>query len=144
MELVFVCALLLAKLDRAHPQPQQVNMEQEEDGYDEGQEGCQDVSCHHEVGLFVVKRFGFLESASEDRVARSCNQIASERAVEDHVHEELVVVETDAVGNPWAVMVHLQDASIALGAVVASIRLSFVTPLADTDATQTPPLHRDP
>ena len=56
--------------------------------------------------------------------------------MEDHVHEELVVVETDAVCDPWAVMVHLQDAAVALGTVMTSIRLGLVAPLADADATQ--------
>ena len=55
--------------------------------------------------------------------------------MEDHVHEELVVVETDAVSDPRAMMVHLQDAAVALRTVMASIRLGLVAPLADADAT---------
>ena len=54
--------------------------------------------------------------------------------MEEHIHEEFVVIETDAVCNPWAVMVHLENASVALGAVVASVRLSLVAPLANADA----------
>ena len=63
--------------------------------------------------------------------------------MEDHVHEEFVVEETDAIGNPRAVMVHLQNATVALRTVMTSIRLSLVAPLADADTAQTPPLHRD-
>ena len=55
--------------------------------------------------------------------------------MENHVHEELVVVETDAVGDPWAMMVHLQDAAVALRTVMASIWLGLIAPLADADAT---------
>ena len=54
--------------------------------------------------------------------------------MEEHIHEEFVVEETDAVSDPWAVMVHLENASVALGAVVASVRLSLVAPLANADA----------
>ena len=55
--------------------------------------------------------------------------------MEEHVHEEFIVVETDTVGYPWAVMVHLKDAAIALRAVMAPIGFCLVTPLADTDTT---------
>lgn len=55
--------------------------------------------------------------------------------MEEHVHEELVVVEADAVCDPGAVMVHLQDAAVALRAVMAPVGLGFVAPLAYTDAT---------
>jgi len=56
--------------------------------------------------------------------------------VEEHVHEELIVVKANAVCNPWTVMIHLKNTSIALGAVMASIRLGFVTPLADSYSTK--------
>jgi len=55
--------------------------------------------------------------------------------VEEHVQEELVVVETDAIGDPWAVMVHLEDAPVALRAMVTPVWLRLVAPLADTNAT---------
>jgi len=53
--------------------------------------------------------------------------------MEEHVHEELIVVETNAVGNPWAVMVHFQYALIALRAMMATIRFGFKAPLADAN-----------
>ena len=62
--------------------------------------------------------------------------------MEEHVHEEFIVVEANAVGNPRAMMVHLENAAIALGAVMASVRLRLVAPLADTDASVALTLHR--
>ena len=55
--------------------------------------------------------------------------------MEEHVEEELVVVEADAVGDPWAMVVHLEDAAIALRAVMAPVGLRLVAPLADTHTT---------
>jgi hypothetical protein len=40
-------------------------------------------------------------------------------------------VEADAVSNPGTVMVHLEYAGIALGAVMAPVWLCFETPLTD-------------
>ena len=54
----------------------------------------------------------------------------------EHIHEELVVVEADAVGHPRAVMVHLQHAPIALRAVMASVGLGLVAPLADSNTAE--------
>ena len=51
--------------------------------------------------------------------------------MEKHCHEELVVIETDAVGHPGAVMVHLQDALVALRTMVAPFRLGPEAPLAN-------------
>jgi hypothetical protein len=45
-------------------------------------------------------------------------------------------MEADTVGDPWAVMVHPQDALIALGAVMTPIRFCFKAPLADSDPTK--------
>ena len=62
--------------------------------------------------------------------------------MEEHVHEELVIVEANAVGDPRAVMVHLEDASVALGAMMASVWLCLVAPLANTHATVALALNR--
>ena len=53
--------------------------------------------------------------------------------MEEHIHEKFVVVESNAISDPWAVVVHLKDASVALGAVMASVWLCLVAPLADAD-----------
>ena len=73
--------------------------------------------------------------AANNRITRRNDNQARHAAMEEHVHEEFVIVETDAVCDPWAVMVHLENASVALGAVVAPVRLSLIAPLANTDAT---------
>jgi hypothetical protein len=56
--------------------------------------------------------------------------------VEQHIHEELVVVEANTVGYPWTMVIHLKNAPIALRTVMASIWLSLVAPLADPDTTE--------
>jgi len=70
-------------------------------------------------------------------VACRHNKKGCHRTVEEHIHKKFVVVEADTVGNPWAVMVHLENASVALRAMVASVRFSFVAPLANTNTTIT-------
>jgi hypothetical protein len=35
-----------------------------------------------------------------------------------------MIMEADAVANPWAVVIHFKDAFFALSAVVASLRLN--------------------
>lgn len=55
-------------------------------------------------------------------------------AVEDHAKEEFVVVKTDTVSDPWTMVVHLENAPVALRAMVASVWLSLVAPLAYPDA----------
>ena len=42
---------------------------------------------------------------------------------DDEIQKVFMVVESDAVGHPGAVVVHLQDAFLALAAVVRSLRL---------------------
>ena len=61
--------------------------------------------------------------------------------MEEHAEEELIVVEADAVGHPGTVMVHLQDAPVALRAVMAAVWLCFVTPLADSNTSELLFLH---
>ena len=55
--------------------------------------------------------------------------------MKEHVHEELVVVEADAVGHPWTVMIHLEYALVALRTVMAPVWLGREAPLANTDAS---------
>jgi hypothetical protein len=52
------------------------------------------------------------------------------------LRKKLVVIESDAVGNPWTMMVHLEDAPVALRAMMASIRFCFIAPLANPDTTE--------
>ena len=62
--------------------------------------------------------------------------------MEEHVEEEFVVVKADAVGDPRAVMVHFEDAAVALRAVMASVGLGLIAPLADTNTAISLALHR--
>ena len=52
--------------------------------------------------------------------------------MEEHIHEELVVVESDTIGDPGAMMVHLEYALVALGAVMAPVWLGLEAPLANS------------
>ena len=109
-------------------------MERHEGRDDKGEDAGENVGCHDKVAHLVVECIRVAQRPRNDRVARRDDQQAGHRAVEEHVHEEFVVVEADAVGDPGAMMVHLEDAAVALGAVMASVRFSLVTPLADSDA----------
>lgn len=61
--------------------------------------------------------------------------LASHGAVEQKIDEILIIVEPDAIGDPGAVMVHLQDTPVTLTAVMSSIGLSPQTSLTHSDAT---------
>ena len=34
--------------------------------------------------------------------------------MEEHIHEKFVVVESNAIGDPWAVVIHFENTSVAL------------------------------
>ena len=89
-------------------------MEEHEEGDDDGQDARQNVRRHDKVADFVIERVGVCECAANNRITRRNDNQACHTAMEEHVHEEFVVVETDAISDPRAVMVHLQNASIAL------------------------------
>lgn len=82
-------------------------MECHEGGDDEGEDACQDVGCHDKVAHLVIKGVWVAQCAGNDRIAGQHYQETSHRAMEQHVHEEFVVVEANAVCDPRAVMVHL-------------------------------------
>ena len=135
VESVVFFASLLAEFDSGELAADQVEVECHKGRDDEGEDAGQDVGCHDEVAHFVVEGVWVAQRARDDRVAGRNDQQAGHGAVEKHVHEELVVVKADAIGDPRAVMVHLQDAAIALRAVMTPVRLRLVAPLADTDTT---------
>jgi len=96
-------------------------MEAEEDG-DDHEEGnlyecaeCPEEEAYLEGVVFgqsdhVVDQEGRLNGKGEDQ---------GEDDVEQEQHEELAVVEAHAVGDPGTVVVHVEDAALAGGAVVA-------------------------
>ena len=62
--------------------------------------------------------------------------MASHRAVKQHTDKELVVVKSYAVRDPGTVVVHFEDAAVALAAVVASVGFGLKTPLADAHTSK--------
>lgn len=47
--------------------------------------------------------------------------------IEQHQNEELPIVETNTVVDPWAMVVHIEDATVADRTVVAPLRFEYVT-----------------
>ena len=142
MESVVLFVALLTELDSGELARDQVQVERHEGSDDEGEDAGQDVGRHHEVAHLVVEGLWVAHSASDHGVARRHDQDCCHRTVEKHVHEELVVVESDAVGDPRAMVVHLENAPVALGTVVAPVRFRLVAPLTDANATVTFALNR--
>lgn len=62
--------------------------------------------------------------------------MASHRAVKQNADKELVVVKSYTVRDPGTVVVHFEDAAVALAAVVASVGFRLETPLADTHTSK--------
>ena len=81
-------------------------MEHEEKGDDGSKNTRQDVGCHDEIRPHVVEAGWTIDSLLDDWIAGDYNEPVCHCTVEKHVHEELVVIETNAVGDPRAVMVH--------------------------------------
>ena len=77
-------------------------------------QACQNIGCHYEEARFVVKTFWLVQRALNHWQTGRDNQEAAKRAMEEHSHEEFIVVEANAVCDPWAVMVHLENALVAL------------------------------
>jgi hypothetical protein len=61
--------------------------------------------------------------------------LTSHRAVEQKIDEILIIVEANAIRDPGAMMIHFENASIALTAMVSSIGLGPQTPLTHSNTT---------
>jgi hypothetical protein len=109
-------------------------MECEKQGNQDCYGNWQNVGCHDVVGHFVVKTAGVVDGPLQDGVGRANNCPGRSHAVENHAQEVFVIVKAHTVGDPRAVVVHLKDTSVALGAVVATVGFSLVAPLADANA----------
>lgn len=107
MECTIFLSTLLTKFDSCERARDQVQVECQKGRDNECKHTGEDVCSHDEVADFVVEAIGMAHRACYDRVAREHNELAGQRAVEKHVQEELVVIEANAVGHPWAVVVHL-------------------------------------
>jgi len=110
-------------------------MEREKQSYQYGHGDRQNVGSHDVISDLVVEAARVVDRTLQDRVRCTDYRPGRGHAVENHAQEVFVVVKADAVCHPGAVVVHLQDASIALRAVVAAVGLCFVAPLANANAT---------
>ena len=54
------------------------------------------------------------QRTANNRVTSRDDDQAGHAAVEEHIHEEFIVVEPDAVCHPGTMMIHLKNASVAL------------------------------
>ena len=84
----------------------QPEVKEEEAGNDQTERGRQKVGCDQVVGELRVYQAVMLKEGGEERPGREDEEGDCHRAVEQHVHEVLVVVETDAVGHPRAMVIH--------------------------------------
>ena len=137
-----IAASFLAELNGGVLVWNQPEMKREEAGDDEPKNARQDVRCHDEVSQFVVYAFSW-ENGAQDWIGGRDYQDASDGGVEEHIQKVFIVVEADAIRNPRAVMVHLENALIALRTVMAPIRFGSETSLAHPDATELLPFKRE-
>jgi len=116
-------------------------MKAEESSDDEAEHAGKDVSRDDKEGHGVGESIS-LEHCLNDSMRCECYHVAGHRSVKEHTDKILVVVETYAVGNPRAMVVHFQYALIALAAMVTAIRFAFQAPLAHANTTFIFPFNR--
>ena len=121
----------------------QINMEGEERAQQERKHQGQHPAYYDKVGRFVIEKFRTGHALLQDRQTTPGDNVARHSCVKQHAQEKLVVVESNAIGNPRAVMVHLEDTPIALRAVMTAVGLGLEAPLADAHAALLLLLHRD-
>jgi hypothetical protein len=95
----------------------------------EPKDACKYVGCNDEVSCSVVNVL-LAEYSSNDSIRCKNYKDAGQWSIEQHIDKVLVVAKADAVRHPWTVVVHLQDALVALRAVVTSVWLGSQTSLA--------------
>lgn len=82
-----------------------------------------------------VRKSNYLPKSNEVRQTRRHDEQTVEECIAEEKHEELVIVEADAIVDPRAVVVHLEHASRADAAVVRPVRLHEHTAVAVADRT---------
>lgn len=97
-------------------------MEEEKAGYNRAQSASEQIGGNDEIGKAIIYRL-LVENVFKEWIACHDEEPDGRSSVEKHVHEVLVVIESDTIGNPWTVMVHFQDAFVALRAVMTTVRL---------------------
>ena len=76
-------------------------------------------------------------------VAEEMKDIETIEILKKHIQKVFVVAEADAISDPRAMVVHLENTLIALGAVMASVRLGSKASLAHPNATKLLTLKRE-
>ena len=127
---------LLTVFNRCPATLYQVDVETHKQGYQNRQHSDKHVHCDDQVCNAVVKGFWMHEGLTHCAPAGAHNEPTDKHAIADHAKEELIVVEADTVGHPWTVVVHLQHAHVALGAVVTPIWFRFEAPVAQAHTAQ--------
>lgn len=135
MECLIFVVLLLAELNSRILAYHQIHMEGKKQSDQQSNHNCQYVRRHNEVRNLVIKSIWVVNRSLNNRISCAHNGPSSCHAIEYHAQEVFVVVKSDTVSDPGTMVVHLENASVALGAMVASIWLSLVAPLADSNTT---------
>ena len=139
--LVFV-VFLFTEFNGCELANHEIHMEQEEQSYEHPDNNWKNVRSHYEVGYFVIKTSWVVHSTLKYWVRCANNCPGSHHTVEYHAQEVLVIIKTDAICYPRTVVVHLEDASIALWAMMTPIRFCFVAPLTYSNSSKSLPFNR--
>jgi hypothetical protein len=103
-------------------------VENKKDG-DEGTDHRCERFTEHQEKHFVERRIGI--SCSPHGVDHCPHHdVSAKSRVEDEEEEVLVIPVTYTVVDPWAVMIHLENAHSAYAAVMTSVGLKLCTPFA--------------
>jgi len=79
---------------------------------------------------FVLVRCEQVKSEDDGHYASHHDDKQGSEDIEQQLYEKLPVVEADTVVDPWAMVVHIEDAAVANTAVVCAVRLPYVAHLA--------------
>jgi hypothetical protein len=118
-------------------------VERQKEGYQKSKNTCQDICRDDKVRDYIIKRLRICHSSTNHRIRRSYYEDASDCTVKYHTEKVLVVQESNAVGDPRTVVIHFEDATVALRTVMTPIRLRFETPLTYPNAAKFLLLYRD-
>ena len=127
-------AFLLQILDCGLVFPRQLDMELQEGGYKEADhgdyyEGQEDDDVVAEVVVVFCDEL-VLEAPLDHLVEIERHEDARSVDDQEHIHQKeqklLAIPETYAVIYPWTMMVHIEDTSVAGGAVVAPLGLEDI------------------
>lgn len=116
-------------------------MKKEEECDCEGDEAGEHIRSHHKqcnIVLYVLS----IKHDLDQLIRCPHDGLRCHRTIKQQAYEVLVVAEANAVGDPRAVMVHLEYALVTLTAMVAPVWFSAQASLAHAHSTQLLPLYR--